>query len=157
MHEVVKLSMKRLVLCNPDPGGTAIPPNQLILEAKHLRSDSSHPGDLYAIAGGLHAKDAAMDMVLISTLSKSCLLQSTTSSDFALRQAEGRKFTKDLRNREPLQLSATQRFSPLAMNQCGRRGPHFNAVLLEMASLLSSVLPAAAYSRAHLRSLLLSR
>jgi hypothetical protein len=77
-----------------------------------------------------------MDVVLTSTLSKSCLLQSSTSSDFALRQAEGNKFRKDLRSREPLHLSATQRFIPLAMNQCGRRGPHFDAVLREMASLL---------------------
>ncbi len=129
MHEVVKLAVKRLVLCNPDPGGTAIPPNQLILEAKHLRSDSSRPGDLYAIAGGHHAKDAAMDVVLTSTVSKSCLLQSSTSSDFALRQAEGNKFSKDLRNRELLQLSATHRFIPLAMNKCGRRDPHFDAIL----------------------------
>ena len=45
MHEVVKLAVKRLVLCNPDPRGTAIPPNQLILEAKHLRSDSSRLGN----------------------------------------------------------------------------------------------------------------
>ena len=126
------------MLCNPDPGGrgVAIPSNQLILEAKHLRSDNSRLGDMYAIAGGLHAKDATMDMVLCSTLSKSCLLQSSTSSDFALRQAEANKFRKDLKNREPLQLSATQRFIPLAMNQCGRRGPHFDAILREMASLL---------------------
>jgi hypothetical protein len=33
VHEVVKLTVKRLALCNPDLGGIAIPPNQLILEA----------------------------------------------------------------------------------------------------------------------------
>ncbi len=71
VHEVVKLAVKRLALCNPDPGGTAIPSNQLIIEARHLRSDASRPGDLYSLAGGLHAKDAAMDVVLCSTLSKS--------------------------------------------------------------------------------------
>ncbi len=59
-----------------------------------------------------------------------------TSSDFVLRQAKNIKFTKDLRSVDPLQLSATQRFIPLVMNQCGRRGAHFNAVLLEFASLL---------------------
>jgi hypothetical protein len=127
--------VKILVLCNPDPGGIAIPPSQLILEAKHLRSDSSRTGDLYAIAGDLHATFSAMDVVLTSTISNSCLLESSTSSDFALRQAEGNKFRKNLKSREPLQLPATQRFIPLAMNQCGRRGPHFDAILRSMASL----------------------
>ena len=135
-HEVVKMAVKRLALCNPDPGGTAIPPNQLILEARHLRSDKSRPGDLYALAGGSHAKDVAMDIVLVSTLSKSCLLKSSSSSDYAIRQAENNKFNKDLRNSEPLQASATTRFIPLAMNQFGRRGPHFEATLREHASLL---------------------
>jgi len=135
-HEVVKMAVKRLALCNHDPGGVAIPPNQLILEARHLRSDASRPGDLYAIAGGLHAKDAAMDVVICSTLSKSCLLNSSSSSDFALRNTENKKFSKDMLNPEPLQLSATQRFIPLALNQCGRRGPHFDAILREHASLM---------------------
>jgi len=137
VHDVVKFVVKRLVLCNPDPGGIAIPPNQLILEAKHLRSDPSRPGDPFAISGGIHAKDATMDVVLISTLSKSCLLQTCTSSDFALRQANGKKFRKDLKNREPLQLFATQRFILVDMNHCGSRGPHlFDAILREMASLM---------------------
>jgi hypothetical protein len=39
-HEVVKLHIKRMAMCNPDPGGTTIPPKQLILEARHLRSDA---------------------------------------------------------------------------------------------------------------------
>ena len=42
-HEVVKLAIKRLALCNHDPGGIAIPPNQLILEARHLRNYASRP------------------------------------------------------------------------------------------------------------------
>ncbi len=107
----------------------AIPPNQLIIEARHLRSDASIPGDLYAIEGGTHAKDAAMDVLITSTLAQSCLLQSSTSSDYAIKLVENNKFSKDLRNKEPLQLSHTQRFIPLAMNQCGRRGPHFDAAL----------------------------
>ena len=63
-HEMVKLVVKQLALCNPDPGGIAIPPSQLILEVKHLRSDASRPGDQYAIVGGLHAKDVAMDVLI---------------------------------------------------------------------------------------------
>jgi len=77
-----------------------------------------------------------MDVVLCSTLSKSCLLHSSSISDYALKQAEYNKFTKDLRNSEPLPHSNTQRFIPLAMNQCGRRGPHFEAILREHASIL---------------------
>ena len=75
-------------------------------------------------------------MMVSSSLSNSALLNSSKISDFVLRQGENNKFTKDLRNVEPLQLSATQRFIPLVMNQCGRRGPHFEATLLEFASLL---------------------
>ncbi len=53
-----------------------------------------------------------------------------------MRLAENIKFNKDLRSVNPLKLSSTQRFIPLVMNQCGRRGPHFDAMLLEHASLL---------------------
>jgi hypothetical protein len=37
-HEVVKLAVKRLVMCNLDPCGIAIPFSQLLFEAIHLRS-----------------------------------------------------------------------------------------------------------------------
>jgi len=115
-HDVVKLAVKRLALCNPDPGGTAIPLSMLIIEARHLRSDASRQGDLYDIAGGLYVKDVAMDVIICSSISGLCLLHSSTSSDHVLRQAECTKFSKDLRNSEPLQLSATQRFIPVALN-----------------------------------------
>ena len=59
-HEIEKLSLKRLALSNSDPGYVAIPSNQLLIEPWHMRSDDSRPGDLYAIAGGLHASDAAV-------------------------------------------------------------------------------------------------
>jgi hypothetical protein len=135
-HEVMKLAIKRLALCNHGPGGIAIPPNQLIIEAMHLRIETPRPSDLYAIARGLHVKDAAMDVVMCSSISKSCLLNSSSSSDFALRTTKNKKFSKNLRTPEPLQHSATQRFIPLALNQCGRRGPHFEAILREHASLM---------------------
>ena len=77
-----------------------------------------------------------MDVVLVSTLSKSCLSKSSSSSGYALRQVEDNKFNKDLRNSEPLQLSATKRFIPLAMNQLGRRGSHFEVALREHAFLM---------------------
>ena len=71
VHEIVKLSMKRLALSNSDPGGVAIPFNQLLIEPRYLRSDDSRSGDLYAFARGLYAKDAATDLMITSSLSKS--------------------------------------------------------------------------------------
>ena len=49
---------------------------------------------------------------------------------------ENTEFTKDLRSVNPIQLSTTQRLIPLVMNQRGRRGPHFQTMLREFASLL---------------------
>jgi len=77
-----------------------------------------------------------MDLVVTSSLSKSTLLHTSKSFNCALRLAENKEFTSDLRNVEPLQLYATQRFIPLVQNQCGKRGPHFEATLREFASLL---------------------
>jgi len=77
-----------------------------------------------------------MDLMVTSSISSSTLLHSAKSSEYALRQDENIKFSKDLRSPEPLQQSASQRFIPLVMNQCGRRGAHFNATLLEFATLL---------------------
>ena len=135
-HEIVKLSLKRMALSKPDPGGVAIPSNLLLIEPWHLRSDDSRPGDLYVMARGRHAKDATINQMVSSSLSKSTLLHSSKSSDFFLRHGENVKFSKKLRNAEPIQLSATQRFIPLVMNRCGRRGPHFESTLLEFPSLL---------------------
>ena len=88
------------------------------------------------MARGLHAKDGATDLMVTSSRSKSALLHSSQSSNYALRLAENIKFTKDLSSTDPLQLSATQRFIPLVQNQCGKRGPHFEATLREFATLL---------------------
>ncbi len=68
-HAIVKLSLKRLALSNPDPGGIAIPSALLLIEPRHLRSDDSRPGDLYVMAGGSHAKDAALDLMISSSIS----------------------------------------------------------------------------------------
>ena len=56
-----------------------------LLEKKRMRSDASRPRDLYDIAGGTHAKYAAMDGIIVSSMYKSCLLHSSTSSDYVLR------------------------------------------------------------------------
>jgi hypothetical protein len=135
-HEVVKLLLKRLALSNPDPEGVAIPSSLLLVESRQMRSDDSRHGDLYVMTGGSHAKDAALDLIVSSSLSQSTLLHSSKSADYVLRKEENVKFAKDLRNAEPLKTSNTQRFIPLVMNQCGRRGTHFQALLLEFPSLL---------------------
>ena len=101
-HEIAKLSLKRPVLSNLDPGGIAIPSSLILIEPRHVRSDDSRPGDIYVMAGGRHAKGDAMDLMVTSSITSSTLLDSSKSSDFVLRQAENIKFTKDLRNPEPL-------------------------------------------------------
>ncbi len=97
-HEVVKLFLKRLALSNPDPGGIAIPSALLLIEPIHLRSDDSRPRDLYVMAGGSHAKDAALDLMISSSLSQSTLLQTSKSADYVLRKGDNVKCCKDLRN-----------------------------------------------------------
>ena len=97
-HEIVKMTIKKLVLGCPDPGGVAVPPANMIIEPPHLRNDKSKPGDIYIIGGALHQLDSVMDVVISSSLTQSCLLPSSKSSDFVLRKAENMKFTKDLRS-----------------------------------------------------------
>ncbi len=80
--------------------------------------------------------DTAMDLVLASNLTKSCLSSSSKSSDFVLKGAERAKFGKDKRSVDPIASSSTTRFVPLALNHLGLRGPHFQVVLKEFASLL---------------------
>ena len=77
-----------------------------------------------------------MGIVITSAMQKSCLLQSSKSSDFAIKKAENEKFMKCARSTSPIQNCATKRFIPLAMNHFGLRGGHFNATLKEFASLL---------------------
>ena len=89
-HEMIQLATKWLVLCNPDPGGVAVSSCQIRIELIYLQSDDSRPGDLYAMPGGHHAKDAAMDIMISSTRSQSCLQQSSTSSDYALRKTKNK-------------------------------------------------------------------
>ena len=136
VHDILKLSLKRLALSSAGPGGVAIPSNQLQIEPRHMRSDDSRPGDLSRVVGGLHAKDVAIDIMVTLSLRKSTLLHASKSSDYAPRLVENKKFTNGLRNTELLQLSATKRLIPLVQNQCGRCGPHFEATLREFASLL---------------------
>ena len=80
--------------------------------------------------------DTAMDLVIASGLTKSCLSSSSKSPDFVFKGAERAKFGKDLRSVNPIASSSTMRFVPLALDHLGLRGPHFQAVLKEFASIL---------------------
>ncbi len=77
-----------------------------------------------------------MDVVITSALQKSCLSSSSRSSDFILRQAETKKFSKESKSSFPIHNSNTQQFIPLALNNMGLRGPHFTAALKELATQL---------------------
>jgi hypothetical protein len=125
--EDLKLSLKWLALSNDDPGGIAIPSNQLLVEPRQLRSNDSSMGDLYVVTGELYAKHVAMDLMFTSILSKSALLHTSQSFDRTLRLIENKKLTKDLRNTDPsTPTKPTQRFILMVQNQqCGKRGYHF--------------------------------
>jgi hypothetical protein len=58
------------------------------------------------------------------------------SSDFILKAAEKTKFRKDLNSIKPIATYSTMRFVPLALNHFGLRGPHFQAVLKEFATIV---------------------
>jgi hypothetical protein len=135
-HEVVKRTMRDLVLSNTTPGGAAFPSSSIVIEPLHLRSDKSRPGDILALGRDVHRMDTAMDLVIASALTKSCLTSSSRSSDFVLKGAERAKFGKDRRSVNPISASSTMRFVPLALNHLGLRGPHFQSLLKEFASIL---------------------
>ena len=95
--------LKRLALSNSNPRGVAIPSNQLLIKLRHMKSDELRIEDLlYALVRGLHAKDAAMDLIVASILSKSTLLHMSKSSEYALRLAANTKFTKDMLSTYPM-------------------------------------------------------
>ncbi len=75
-HEVVKKAMRDLVLSNANPGGAAFPASSVLIEPQHLRSDRSRPGDILALGRDVHRMDTAMDLVIASGLTKSCLSSS---------------------------------------------------------------------------------
>jgi hypothetical protein len=135
-HEAMRLAMKRLVLSCPDPSGCAYPRDSILIEPPHLRQDKSRPGDIYTVGNGLQRKNTCMVVVITSALQRSCLSYSSKSSDHSIRKAENDKFMKNVRSALPMQFSATKRLVPLAMNHCGLRGGHFNALLEEYATIM---------------------
>ena len=88
-HEAGKLAIKRLVLNNPTPAGCVFPRESVIIEPTHLRQDKSRLGDIiYAMGTGMHRKDCMLDVVVTSALQRSCLSQTSKSSDRVVRKVE---------------------------------------------------------------------
>jgi len=116
--------MKKMGLSCPAPAECVIPTTYALVEPRHLRQDMSRPGDVYASGQGIHMTEAVMDIVITSELHKSCLFQTTLSSDFVIRDVENRKFISDANSSGLIQNSATGRFISLTLNHLGLRGGH---------------------------------
>jgi hypothetical protein len=133
---VVKRALKDLVLSNPNLGRAVFQALSILIEPPHLRRDKSMPGDILALGMDVHMLYTAMDLVIALGLTKSCLTSSCKSSNFVLKVAEKAKFRKDRNSVNPISSSSTMRFVPLALNQFGLRGPHFQSVLKEFATIV---------------------
>jgi hypothetical protein len=135
-HEVVERTLRDLVLSNPNPGGVSFPGSSILIQPPHLRRDKFKPGEIMALGRDAHSLDTAMDLVIASGRTKSCLTSSCKSSDFVMKAAEKAKFMKDKNSVSPISASSTMRFVPLALNHFGLRGPHFQVVLKEFATIV---------------------
>jgi hypothetical protein len=135
-HAVVKRAVHDLVLSSLNPGGPAFPASGVLIDPPHLRRDKPRPGDIMALGKDVHMFDTAMDMVIASGLTKSCLSSSCKSSDFVLKTVEKAKFRKDRNSAQPISTSSTMRCVPLALNHLGMRGPHFQVVLKKFATIV---------------------
>ena len=133
---MVKRALKDLVLSNPNLGRAVFQALSILIEPPHLRRDKSMPGDILALGMDVHMLYTAMDLVIALGLTKSCLTSSCKSSNFVLKVAEKAKFRKDRNSVNPISSSSTMRFVPLALNQFGLRGPHFQSVLKEFATIV---------------------
>jgi hypothetical protein len=114
----------------------AFPSSSVLTEPPHFRMDKSRHGDIMALGREVHIMEPAMDIGIAFGLTKSCLTSSCNSSDYVLKMAEVAKLVKDRRSCTPIASSSTMRFIPLALNHLGLRGPHFQAILKEFATIL---------------------
>jgi len=135
-HEDVQRALKEVVLSNPNPGGAKLPVSSILIEPPHLRRDKSHPGDIMALGRDVRRLDTAMNIVIASGLTISCLSFSCKSFEFVLKGAETTKFGKDRRSVNPISSCSKMHCVSLALNHSRLRGPHFQAVLKEFASIL---------------------
>ena len=126
------------LLCGDDPAGPIFKDEKLVdYEERHFRNDNTKPGDVTAPdpACPLQRK-----LVMDAAVAKSCTSRtalrngSVSSPDQIMHDGEGDKFSADSRSRQSLQTSTSMRFIPLlASNHLGRRGWHFEALLLELS------------------------
>ena len=127
------------VFCgDDDPAGPIFKDDKLVdYEERHLRNDNTKPGAVTAPdpACPLQRK-LVMDAVAKSCTSRTALRNgsSASSPDQIMHDGEaGDKFSADSRSLQSLPTSTSMRFIPLASNQFGRRGWHFEALLLELS------------------------
>ena len=104
-------------------------------EIKGLRTDASKPGDVFRQTTGA-LKDIAVDVCISSCTRSSALKDSANDPDAVAKEKEQYKYKKDDESVTRLQSSNSIRFVPATMNQFGRRGPHFEALLREFAAEL---------------------
>ena len=81
--------------------------------------DKSRPGDIMALGRGVYIMESAMDIVIASGHTKSCLTSSCKSSDNVLKVAKVAKFGKNMRSCNPIASSSTMRFIPAALSHLG--------------------------------------
>jgi len=93
-HDGVKRALRELVLFNPKPRGAAFPASIILIEPPHLRVDKSRIRNIMALVRDVHRLDTAMDIVIVSGLTKSRLSSSCKSSDFVRKAAEKAKLRK---------------------------------------------------------------
>ncbi len=120
-HEVFKVAIKDLALLNANPGSSVFLASIIMNEPPHLRLDKSRQGDVMAMGRDVHRLDSAMDVVIASQLTKSCVFFSHKSSGFVPEAAKDSKFGKDRRSCNPIPSFSTMRFISLALNNMGMR------------------------------------
>ena len=100
-------------------------------------SSKRRPGDVTTADPGcpLQVK-LVMDGTTASCLKSSTLDLSSISPDEVMHKAEMKKFSDDRAAARPIQEDPAMRLIPLAANQFGRRGWHFEALLIELAYYL---------------------
>ena len=108
--------------------------NTMQIEERGLRNNNSRPGDLTGPDPSAPLQfRLVMDTTTSSTSKPSSLDDASTSADYVMHKAESKKFSDDSKSEMPVQSRPGMRFIPLAANQFGRRGWHFQALLVELA------------------------
>jgi hypothetical protein len=80
-REIVKMALKAILLSNAKPTRAKFSASSILIEHPHIRQDNTRPGDIYTLGRNGHKKDMVMGVVIISTMTISCLLPLIKSSD----------------------------------------------------------------------------